>query len=216
MRHNIIAILVFIGFITGVFTLGYVVSRDSIPMHRGSVPSINTSGSQSVTRQGVDGDLNLSRVTTAPIGKAGSGYGGQSVSPILSSGDTGSGAVLNTGSSQSLRSVGGGAGSAGAGGTPNATAGGTAKSAVPGSSTGNFSFIAMHKNDRTPVLATAPESEQTIATADEQYTLKAADQEGSLPDDPFLNPVGDVPFWLMMIMVCAYTAFSTLRKFRKS
>ena len=210
MKHNIIAILVFIGFIATVFTLGYVTSRDTMPMYSGHTPQINTAGGQSVDRRSGGDGLSVSQISREPVSRATGGYGGTSVSSMhngIGSGTTGNG--LNTlSSSQTMHGYGGGS-TASSAGVSNSKSSGNLLSNSGAGGIGSFSLA---KNSRTPSERQAEEMGLALADGYAPTALRGDDEEW--PDDwedPFKTPVGDVPIALIITMIGTYIAIKTLR-----
>ena len=217
MKHNIIAILVFIGFIATVFTLGYITSRDTMPMYRGHIPNISTAGGQSVDRHSGGDGLSVSQISNTPMRHAVSGYHAHSES-YSSGSNSSSGSGVTLSSSSTLHSYGGGMS---VGGTANRS------SANRGMvSTGTSSGV------RMPSLAFSNRRNESNNFGEQQYGLASGyrspvlelalgDGDDDDPDkpggsgghneDPFSTPVGNVPIALIITMIGAYIAIKTLR-----
>lgn len=214
MRHNIIAILVFVGFIATVFTLGYVTSRDTMPLYQGHTPQINTAGGQSVDRfSGMDQGLNTPSMQPVTINTQGGSYNGSgSTSEIGTSGNYGGGYTMHTTSSQSLHSVGGG-GTSGGGSSNSKTAANNGTNSTIGGSFSVSPSLSFNRRNKENMSITADDYINTMH--DQDYTLELAGGSGSggpgIPDDPFPTPVGGVPYLLTLILSVLYA----IRSYRK-
>ena len=215
MRHNIIAIFVFIGFIATVFTLGYVTSRDTMPMYIGHTPEINTSGSRSVDRfSGADNNLAVQQHSTTIGRSAGNGYVGNSGStPATMSNGGYSAGGLTTTSSQMLHSTGGGGSVGGVGG--GSSRGNSVTASPSGGSLSTIPSLALNRNRREQTNELQQSEFQSLALYD-VGNPRLGDWGGDDPEPgdqpgPYENPVGDVPIVLFMIMIGAYIAHKTFR-----
>ncbi len=211
MRNNIIAIVIFVGFIATVFGIGYAVSRDTMPMHKGHVPNISTAGGMSVSREGVDDALALQQVSTEPLSRTSSGgYGGNSEWRVAN-GERGAAGGLRSSSSQRRMSYGGGGTSSGTIGSSSGGGKKVGNNSVGGSYGGGISSIAYSRRDdkNSGVLSKAPSE---LAVLDiREYNNPRLDGfndsndgepgEGDRPG-PYENPVGDIP-WLMIVLAAA-------------
>ncbi len=212
MKHNIIAVFVFIGFIATVFTLGYVTSRDTMPMYRGHIPDINTTGSQSINRNTANDGLSVSSVSSPQMGSATGGYSGNSRSSQYSQGGTSASGGIATTSSQTLHSYGGGSiggGIASSGGTKS----GVSTRGISDGGSISMPSLAFDRRDRTKTIS------ENTPTGILPYEVNAP-RFGSFDDDdpepgdrpgPYQNPVGDAPIGLVLLMIGLYAAIKTLR-----
>ena len=208
MRHNIIAIFVFIGFIATVFTLGYVTSRDTMPMYRGHIPNINTAGSCSVDRfSGADDNLAVQQHPTTIGRSAGNGYVGNSGStPATMSNGGYSAGGLTTTSSQMLHSTGGGGSVGGLGG--GSSRGNSVTASPSGGSLSTIPSLALSRNRREQTNELQQSEFQSLALYDVDNP-RLGDWGGDDPEPgdqpgPYENPVGDVPIVLLLLLAAAF------------
>ena len=199
MRNNIIAIVIFFGFIATVFGIGYAVSRDTMPMHQGRVPNISTAGGQSIDRDGVKDALALQQVSTEPISHVANGRvaSGRVASGEWTSGDGSVSGGLRSTSSQQLKSYGGGGAASGMSGS----SGGSKSNVSSGNSSGGGSFSLLARRDnRTPAEQKAEEIGIGQVSAYNPPSLRSEDDWGDTNwEDPFPTPVGDIP-WVMIVL----------------
>ena len=223
MRNNIIAIVIFFGFIATVFGIGYAVSRDTMPMHQGRVPNISTAGSQSIDRNGVKDALALQQVSTEPISHAVNGRvaNGRVASGEWISGEGSASGGLRSSSSQQLKSYGGGGTSGGSSGS----SGGSSKTgngSVGCSFGGGIGTIAFNCRDsrNSGKMADSP-SELVLLDAgvyknprldgfndDEEPEPGEGDRPG-----PYENPIGDIP-WLVIALLAVVRFGIRKRKYK--
>ncbi len=215
MRNNIIAIVIFVGFIATVFGIGYAVSRDTMPMHMGHVPNISTAGGMSVSRDGVDDALALQQVSTEPFSRVSAGYvSSKTPSLQLQGGSAGGGGTLYTASSQRLNAY----GSGGSSGNSSNSSGTKQNNVSGGSGYSSIAAITHNKRDRnirSGQLAETPITE--IPNSYDEATLRAfgegSDDDDDKPggsgghnDDPFATPIGEIPLALIALFSAVYAS----------
>ena len=192
MRHNIIAVIVFIAFIAGAWFAGYKISDNQTPFAQYSEPQYGQTTYRETART-TNNDFaplqtNRPTTTSKPTTTSRPTTNYQPTQITSSSYNL----TINQTSGSQTRSYGSGQNI-----TTNSSGGNSGNTSNP---TGSPTAIIHRLPQQTTIKTAANQlNTQQIETADHLYSLHAADENDD-PGDPFREPVGELPLALLLIL----------------